>query len=207
MAPRALPNRTETSTVSKKESEMSVYKRGKVFWYKFKFAGQTIRQSSKSTSRNVARAAERVRRRELEEGYNGLSRSQRAQMFSLASELWLKTKSSHLSPRSITIERSNLKHLNPVFGDWLLCDVTADDIAHYQALRLKEKAAPKTINLEIGTLRAIFRRNRLWANLQPDVKMLRVREDVGRAITEKEEALLLQECGTSRSRSLYIAVA
>jgi len=46
---------------------MSVYKRGDVWWYKFRFAGQVIRESSKSKSRTVARAAELARRRELEQ--------------------------------------------------------------------------------------------------------------------------------------------
>ena len=105
------------------------------------------------------------------------------------------------------IERANLKHLNPVFGKTLLCDITADDIARYQAERLKKAgAAPKTVNLEVGTLRAILRRNRIWANLQPDVKMLRNRDDAGRAITGDEEKRLLEACLASRSRSLYHAV-
>src|SRR5215471_18978616 len=39
----------------------------------------------------------------------------------------------------------------------LLCDIRSDDIARYQAARLQEKAAPKTVNLEVGTLRAGLR--------------------------------------------------
>jgi integrase len=97
-------------------------------------------------------------------------------------------------------------HINPYFGKMLLCDVSADDIARYQAERLEQGAAPKTINLEIGTLRAILRKNRLWASIQPDVRMLRAREDVGRAISRDEEAALLEACRASRSRSLYPAV-
>jgi integrase len=88
----------------------------------------------------------------------------------------------------------------------LVCDITADEISGYQAKRLKAGAAPKTINLEIGTLRAILRRQRIWANLQPDVKMLRTRDDVGRALSPAEEACLLRECRASRSKSLYVAV-
>src|ERR1700680_115398 len=88
----------------------------------------------------------------------------------------------------------------------LLCDIAADDIARYQAKRLEERAAPKTVNLEVGTLRAILRKNRLWASIQPDVRMLRVREDVGRAISRDEEDGLLEACRASRSRSLYPAV-
>lgn len=185
---------------------MSLYRRGDVWWFKFKFAGQMIRESSKSGNKNIAKDAERARRRELEQGYNGLSKQQRAQMFSVIAEAWIETKTAYLSPRSVTIEKLNLKHLRPIFGAMLLCDITPDSIAAYQRARLREKAAPKTINLEVGTLRAILRKHRVWANIQPDVKMLRVREDVGRAITAVEETALLRECRNSRSQSLYVAV-
>jgi len=127
-------------------------------------------------------------------------------LFSVAAETWLRAKIAHLSPRSVIIERANLKHINPYFGKMLLCDIGADDISNYQASRLEQGAAPKTVNLETGTLRAILRKNRLWASIQPDVRMLRVREDVGRAISQHEETALLEACGASRSRSLYPAV-
>jgi integrase len=185
---------------------MSLFKRGEVWWFKFKFAGQTIRESSKSTSKTLAKDAERARRRELEQGFNGITKTQRAQMFSVAADSWLEAKKAHLAPRSVTIEESNLKHLKPVFGGMLLRDITADEIAAYQRTRSREEAAPKTVNLEVGTVRAILRKQRMWANIQPDVKMLRVRDDVGRAISEIEEKALLKECRTSRSRSLYVAV-
>jgi integrase len=185
---------------------MSVYRRGETWWYKFKFAGQAIRESAKSNSKTVAKTAERTRRRELEEGFNGISKPQRAQLFNVAAENWLEAKKAHLSQRSVTIESLNLKHLKPAFGGMLVCDIRGDDIAAYQSGRLREKAAPKTINLEVGTLRAILRKHRLWANIQPDVSMLRTRDDVGRALSLHEETALLRECRNSRSRSLYVAV-
>ena len=165
-----------------------------------------IRESSKSESRTVAKDAERSRRRELEESFNRISRPRTAQLFSAAAEAWLKSKIAHLSPRSVIIERANLKHINPYFGKMLLCDIAADDISHYQASRLEKGAAPKTVNLEVGTVRAILRKNRLWAAIQPDVRMLRAREDAGRAISREEESALLEACRASRSRSLYPAV-
>lgn len=85
-------------------------------------------------------------------------------------------------------------------------------IGAYQKQRLAKKpdgskgASPKTINLEIGTLRAILRRYRVWATIQPDVKMLAVLNDVGRAISPAEEEALLKACAASRSRSLPVAV-
>jgi integrase len=42
--------------------------------------------------------------------------------------------------------------------------------------------------------------------IQPDVRMLRAREDVGRAISRNEEEALLKACRASRSRSLFPAV-
>jgi integrase len=185
---------------------MSVYRRGDVWWYKFRFGGQTIRESSKSDSKTVARDAERARRRELEQGFNRIERHRTALLFPVAAEEWLTAKKVHLAPRSVVIERANLKHLTPFFGKMMLSDVRSADVARYQAARQEAGAAPKTVNLEVGTLRAVLRKNRLWFAIQPDVKMLRVREDVGRAISHNEEAALLEACRASRSRSLYPAV-
>jgi hypothetical protein len=51
---------------------MAVFKRGGVWWYKFYFAGQFIRESTKSTSKTLAKDAENQRRRELEQGFHNL---------------------------------------------------------------------------------------------------------------------------------------
>jgi hypothetical protein len=82
---------------------MSLYERGDVWWYKFRFAGQVIRESSKSESKTVAKEAERSRRRELEETFNRISKPRTAQLFSAAAETWLRTKIAHLSPRSVRL--------------------------------------------------------------------------------------------------------
>jgi integrase len=168
--------------------------------------GRGIRESTKSNSRTVARAAEHARRRELEQGFNRIERQRAAQLFSVAAEDWLSAKRAHLAPRSVVIERANLKHLNLFFGKMLLCDIRAEDIGRYQAVRLQEGAAPKTVNLEIGTVRAVMRRNRLSFAIQPDVRMLRASDDVGRALSREEDSALLAACQSSRSRSLYTAV-
>ena len=47
---------------------MAIFQRGEIWWYEFSFAGRRIRKSSKSTSKTLARTAERNRKRELEEG-------------------------------------------------------------------------------------------------------------------------------------------
>src|SRR5258707_1979279 len=51
---------------------MSIFKRGKTWWYEFWFAGRRIQESTKATSKTVAKLAEQKRRRELEEGFNSI---------------------------------------------------------------------------------------------------------------------------------------
>ncbi len=49
---------------------MATYQRGKYWWYRFRFAGERIDEPTKSTSRTVAKDAERQHRKILEAGYN-----------------------------------------------------------------------------------------------------------------------------------------
>lgn len=183
-----------------------LYRRGNVWWYKFNFAGRCFQESARTSSKTIARGAELKRRRDLEEGFHGLKKRVAPLPFSVASREWLEMKKASLSPKSIRIERTNLNHLVPVLGSHLLTDIGADDVAKYQKDRTREGASPKTVNLEVGTLRAILRRHRLWANIQPDVRMLAVSDDRGRAISLEEESRLIEECQRSRSRSLVHAV-
>jgi integrase len=188
---------------------MAVYrpsKDSKIWWYDFVFQGQRVRESAKSRSKTLAKEAERARRRELEESYNGIKRRDRAKLFSVAAEEWLGIKSLTLAPSSQRIERDNLKHLRPYFEKRLINDIAAKDVSGYQKARLAEGASPKTVNLEVGTLRAILRQFRVWAEIQQDVRMLATLDDVGHALTPEEEVALLAACRTSRCRSLYPAV-
>jgi integrase len=178
------------------------YKGSKVWTMDFIFHAQRIRESTGTSSKTLAQKIEAKRRRELEEGAGGIRKAQQPRLLSVAAEEWLDLKKATLAPRSVAIEMANLAHLLPELGRKLVCDLDARDIARYQQRRIGEDASPKTVNLEIGTLRAILKRFGQWARLQPDVTMLAARDDVGRAITSEEESALLQACGKSRSRSL-----
>ncbi|MGC2619686.1 MAG: site-specific integrase [Acidobacteriaceae bacterium] len=178
------------------------YKGSKVWTMDFMFHGQRIRESTGTRSKTLALKIEDKRRRALEEGAAGIRKQRQPLLLSVAANDWLDVKKSTLAPRSIAIENANLAHLRPELGRKLICDIEARDIARYQQKRLAEGASPKTINLEVGTLRAILKRSSQWARLQPEVTMLPTRDDVGRAITPEEESALIQACGKSRSRSL-----
>lgn len=184
---------------------MSTFKRGSIWWYTFRFRGQRIQESTSSTSKNLAIRAERQRRRQLEEGINRLKADKRPMIFGVQAKLFLEANTPHWSAGTLEIQTRVIGHLTD-FNKLLLTDITPAHIARHQAARKKAGASGRSINMEIGALRAILRKHRLWANLQPDVKMLPERSDIGRAVSRAEEARLLAACRTSRSRSLYPGV-
>lgn len=178
------------------------YKGSKVWTMDFLFHAQRIRESTGTRSKTLALKIEDKRRRSLEEGAAGIRKQRQPLLLSVAADEWLDLKKATLAPRSVKIEQANLAHLLPELGRKLICDLDARDVARYQQARLNEAASPKTVNLEVGTMRAILKRSGQWARLQPEVRMLPTRDDVGRAVTPEEETALLQACSQSRSRSL-----
>jgi hypothetical protein len=55
-----------------KDPKTGEIKQSNIYWYDFRFLGKRVRESAKTTSKTLARQAEKNRRRELEEGINGL---------------------------------------------------------------------------------------------------------------------------------------
>lgn len=180
---------------------MSVYKRGEVYWYKFRIAGQQIRESAHTGSKTVARDAERARRRELELGVNGIAKRERP-LFPTAAKDWFASK-SNLSALGARYYRQYIAKLSRYFGNRLITDITAGDIAELQQRRRREGLSGRQVNAEVGTLRAILRYYGRWAHVSGRVAMLPQRSDVGRALGQDEESRLLEAIGQSRSPSLY----
>jgi len=131
---------------------MAVYKRGKLWWYSFIFAGRRIQEAAKTPSKTVAKLAEQKRRRELEQGFNGLedSRAERVRTLKELAAVYLEE--YKLRHRSVTFAEyavgNVIRHLDAVMS----FDVTDKTVKAYQTARLKENAAPKTINEEVGFL-------------------------------------------------------
>jgi integrase len=189
-------------------TQVSVYKRGDVWWYKFRLGGQVIRESSKSESKTVARDAERIRRRALEESWNQIKRRTLPPCFNQAGDEWLQAAKPHLSDRTNEIYEVALRcHLKPEFGSLLLCDIDAHRIAAYQAQRKAKNASARTLNKELQVLRQILKRYKLWANIQGDVRFERESENVGKAITEQEESQLLAACDSNLLLRTVVSLA
>jgi integrase len=186
---------------------MALYKRGGQWWFKFMYGGRLYQESAGTANEQLAGRIERKRRREVEEAASGLRPTRSvALLFSVAANDWLALKQPAWAEKTHTICSTDVAHLKKHFGRLLLSDITDRDISEYQTLRKDQKAAPKTINNEVGTLRAILRRHRLWAQIQPDVRPLTVTTDVGIALGVEQEEQLVAACAANRSRSLIVAV-
>lgn len=180
---------------------MSVYKRGGVWWFKFKFEGQVIRDSAKTSSKTVARDAERARRRTLELAVNRIHKRERMPLFALAAREWLATKGA-LAPKSIERFNHHVATLARELGGRLVCDIGADDIAALQRKRIAEGKAGRTVNYEIGVLRQILKAYGAWGALSDRVKSLRECQDAGRSISREDESKLIGAISECRSPAM-----
>lgn len=182
------------------------YKGSKVWSYEFVFHGQRIRESARTRSKTMAKKIEDKRRSELESGAAGIRPKKHGLLFSTAAKDYITLNEPTWAEGTLRFENYNLKHLLPVFGKRLLSDIEDVDVAQYQKKRQKEKASLRTVNMEVGTLRAILRRSGHWARIQPGVKMFKLRESKGQTMTAEVKAAMLEACRRSRSRSLYTFV-
>lgn len=180
---------------------MSVYRRGDVWWYKFTINGQHIRESAKSNSKTVAKGAELARRRELEQAYNHIPKRERVPLFFSAAALWLAGKTG-LAPKSTERYEQCIPHLKEAFGNRLVCDIDANDVAEYQRKRLAAGVSNRSVNYEVGSLRGILRQFGVWGPIADRVRALPERHDVGRAISAADEARLITAASASRSPAL-----
>jgi integrase len=185
---------------------MSVYRRGKVWWFKFRFQNQQIRESAKTTSKTVARDAECVRRRELEMAVNRITKRQPMPLFSSAGQRWLEGLTGKAENTRDAYEHF-VETLTEEFGSRLVCDIGGDDISALQRRRLAKGWSGRTVNFEIATLRQILKAHRLWNGVAEEmagkgVRMLPERRDVGRAISSSDEGKLIEAITKSRSPAL-----
>ena len=177
---------------------MSVFRRGRVWWYKFYFADKLIRQSAMTSSKTLAKEAERQRRRELEEGYNGLAgedRTKRVQNFSQAGDGLLRDYRLRRAENSVRYLKQRLAHLNAHMGEMMLIEITPDIILEYQNIRLKEGAMGSSINAEVMFALRIMDEigDAVRLKLRRGGRLrLPKNENCGQALTPEEEEALLQ---------------
>jgi integrase len=189
---------------------MSLFRRGGVWWYEFWYAGRRVQESTKSTSKTIARTAEQDRRRELEKGFNNFSDThhERIRTFSeVATEFYDGYKLR--LPDSAVFADYAVRHLKRLLGSKMLVDFSEAVVIEYQNARLSEGTAPKTVNEEVGFLLRILGDpgDIIRARLRKKKMLkLKVRKGIGKAYSEEEKQRMLEEARNARSPHIYLAL-
>jgi integrase len=178
-----------------------LYKRGRVWWFKFRFEGQVIRESASTSSKTLAREAERGRRRELERAVNGIVKRARPPLLSAAVQQWLDSRAG-LAPHTLENYRLYAKRLVEHFGQRLVSDIGEADIAALIRERQRQGFKSRRINIELAVLRMVLRHFGVWDSVKGRVRPLREPHDIGKAISREDEARILAAIQDSRSPAL-----
>lgn len=192
-----------------KDKKTGTLKKAKIWWYEFIFAGRPIRESAKTPSKTVAKEAEKRRRRELEEGFNGLGarRNDRIRPICELAESFLADYKLR-QPRSATFAEHALRHIEQYLGDLMAVDMSYQIVMKYQTDRLSEGASPKTINDEVGFLLRLLNVSQagaIRAQLKQQKRLkLKVDKRIGKAYSpEEKQAITGAAKQAPRSKSIH----
>lgn len=185
--------------------------RGKrnIFHYDFVFAGQRFKASTKTSSRTVAQRAEDQRRREVEAGFNNVREVQKKRVRNLEDLIKEYLEGYRVRYRSPAFAEYALGHVSRLLGTKMAVDINESAVLRYQEDRLREKAAPKSINEEVrfllkmlGSPSGDLIRSALRSKKQ--LKLF-VHKQIGKAYDDAESEALEERAQASRSPHMYLA--
>jgi len=172
---------------------VSLVKRGKAWHCHFVVNGQRFRQSLGTKDWREAQAKEEELIGQAMEGRIAqTSTSLARQPFGLAADDYATSRKLELAPASQAKEKQLLVQLRAYFKQQPLKSITPKQIVEYRAWRAEQKVGPATLNAELGVLRRIMKRARIWARIADDVRPLREPSTIGKALTEDEKQRLLK---------------
>jgi integrase len=173
---------------------MALYKRGTTYHTDFSVNGQRFRQSLDTSDWREAQAKEKELIAQASQNkltppsHHRLSRLS----FDHAAERYRTTRKLELAPASFAKEGFLLKKLREYFQNRPLNRIALDDILAYREWRSQEGVGPATINMEIGALRRVLKRAKLWYPLADEIKPLKEPSTIGRALILEEKLRLLK---------------
>jgi integrase len=172
---------------------MALVKRGKTWHCHFVVNGQRFRQSLTTKDWREAQAKEKHLIAEASEGKLMQNSSTLArQPFGQAADEYLSARKLELAPASQAKEKQLLVQLRAHFKQEPLKAITARRITDYRTWRAEQGVGPATLNAELGILRRVLKRARLWARVADDIRRLKEPATIGRALTEEDKQRLLK---------------
>jgi integrase len=172
---------------------MALVKRGKTWHCHFVVNGQRFRQSLGTKDWREAQAKEKELIRQAMEGkLTQTSSSLARQPFGRAADDYVTSRKLELATASQAKEKQLLVQLRAYFMQEPLKSITAKQILEYRVWRAEQGVGPATLNAELGILRRVMKRARIWARVADDIRPLREPSSIGKALGEEEAQRLLR---------------
>jgi len=188
---------------------MALWQRGKWFWADFSVNGLRYRVPLRDSRgrkipaddahRDMAAGAEGRAIEKAERGQLVPQKERSARLpFAQAADDYLASRRLELAASSLVKETDLSIPLKDFFGTKRLSAIKPQDVIAYRewrsttGKRKKEGVGPALINMEVGTLRRILKRAKLWLIVGPDIKPLKEPETIGRALTFEERVRLFR---------------
>jgi len=141
---------------------MSIYKRGDVYWYKFMWKGQVIRESTKQGNDKVARQMEATHRTSLAKGEVGIREKKPAPILKEFCERrfepWARATFEHNCPNNWLWFRAGIRRLTKYepLANAKLDEITSEKLAGFAAHEQTRGLAVSSINSAIRVLRRVL---------------------------------------------------
>ena len=174
---------------------MSIYKRGDVYWYKFMWKGQVIRESTKQGNDKVARQMEAAHRTSLAKGEVGIREKKPAPILKEFCERrfepWAQATFEHTCRNNWLWFRAGIRRLTRYepLANAKLDEITGEKLAGFAAYEQTRGLAVSSINSAIRVLRRVLSLAVEWGALEsaPKLALLPGERHRERVITPDEE--------------------
>jgi integrase len=144
---------------------MTVYRRGRIWWYSFEFQGRRIQESTKCRNMKAATDAEAVRKTQLIERRAGITRAKMAPKIDEFVPVFLKWSEHQHRPKTHDLHSDNCETLKRYFSGKWMDEITSGMVDDFKAGRLLERrwsedgertVGNATVNRALSTLRLMF---------------------------------------------------
>jgi integrase len=178
---------------------MAVYKRGKIWWYKFNWNSKSIRESTKQTNKRTAEQMEAAHKTSLAKGEVGIREKRPAptlRQFADADFLPFVRSTFAAKPKTLAYYENGLKNLKAYdkLAGATLDSITTETVSGYVAKRREAGLMVSSINRELQVLRRMFALSQEWGKVEkvlPRVRMLPGERHRERVLTAAEEKTYL----------------
>jgi integrase len=179
---------------------MSLYRRGKSWYYDFLYRGERHTGCIGPVSKTVAKEILAKKKAEAVEGRYELPSKKPSPLFKDMAAEYLQYYQSNRRPRSAERHEMSYRALKPFFSEKRLSEITPLLIERYKRTRKEQGRSEVTINRELAFLKNLFTQAMIWGKAAENpVKQVRLFREANarmRFLTEEEEVRLLASCNS-----------